>query len=140
MLDKRKRRLEAFVILTVIALPVIAISIWSAITAEERLMVAKATEEIEKAIASDPVECWSESDPLYYFRPKSYEGKINSKTLSVSSSGSSLNGSKGTVTFRVEKRNYFSGGPSNVMRDKVKVIMGKTDDGQWKIVDMENRP
>ena len=124
----------------VIALSVIAISICSAIAAEERLMVAKATEEIEKAMASDPVECWSESDLLYYFRPKSYEGRINSKTLSVSSSASSLNGSKGTVTFRVEKRNYYPGRPSNIMKDKVKVIMEKADDGQWKVVNMENRP
>lgn len=123
-----------------IALSVIGISAFTVTSAEERLMVAKATEEIEKAMASDPVDRWNENDPLYYFRPKSYEERVNSKTLSISSLDSCLDGSKGTVSFHVEKQNYYPNRPSGVMKDKVEVIMEKTDDGQWKIVDVECRP
>lgn len=107
---------------------------------DERAMVASAMKEVQEAMVSDPVEGWREGDTLFYFKPRSYEGRITGKTLEASVLGSRLCPAGGEVAVGVKKQNYFNDGPSDVMLDKVTLDMAKDEDGRWRVSGVDVRP
>lgn len=100
---------------------------------EEKAMVASAMDGVHAAMISDPVEGWREDDPLHYFRPSGYEGRITGKTLEAFVMGSRLMPDGGEITVGVRKQNYFKDGPSDVMFDKVTLDVDRDDGGRWFI-------